>query len=163
MSFIVTVLVVVTILLLFFMERKGVKVQASGQGRGWDPVPRRRADPLEERVSLPLKLRKGEDTVEFAHLVAESFLLTASILSLRKPGSIHMTEERPRRKLAKDCRLVLFFHIQLTSAENSEPRTDWARSGPRCPREEACGTPGPAEWLTSDAGPPVSAQPLVSF
>lgn len=56
----------------------------------------------EERVSLPLKLRKGEDTGEFAHLVAESFLLTASVLSLMKPRSIHVTEERPQRKLAKD-------------------------------------------------------------
>lgn len=67
-------------------------------------MPRRRADPQDDRFSLPLKPRKGEDASEFARLVAESFLLTAPVFSLMKPGSIHMTEERPQRKLAKDCK-----------------------------------------------------------
>lgn len=66
-------------------------------------MPRRRAGPREDGFALPLKPRKGEDASEFAHLVAERFLLTAPVFSLMKPGSIHMTEERPRRKLAKDC------------------------------------------------------------
>lgn len=64
----------------------------SEQGKGWDPVAKRRADPPEKRASLPMKPRKGEDAGEFAYLVAESFLLTASVFSLMKPGSIHITD-----------------------------------------------------------------------
>lgn len=33
--------------------------QASEQGMGWDPVPRRRGGPLEERVCLPAEAEEG--------------------------------------------------------------------------------------------------------
>lgn len=95
--------------------------------------------------------------------VAERFLLTSLFVS-DEPGK-HPGDggEVPKEAGTGQCRCPFSFRIQVTSAEDSEPRRSWAQSG--VPER----SPGTAEWPLDDAEPPAPYQlkpalsPLVNF